>query len=325
MRYFCTYFDRNYLVRGLALYRSLVRHAGQFTMWVLCFDEFTYQTLTTLKLKNLIPISLADFERGDNALLASKKDRNVVEYYFTCTPSLLLYVLNNWPHVDVLSYLDADLFFYGDPAPIYEELSDQSILIIPHRCPENSRWREEKFGRYNVGLLTFRNDRYGRECLQWWRERCLDWCYDRPEEGRFADQKYLDDWPTRFARVVVLQHKGANLAPWNWMNYKIQIQNGGAKIDDDALIFYHFHGVKILGKRLYDIASSGEFEPMTASLKHWLYPDYIRDLRTTEQWVRQQVPEASLGYSSIRTESYGLRGILLKLLRGEVMIDFKLP
>ncbi|MDX6559899.1 MAG: hypothetical protein QOF72_2948 [Blastocatellia bacterium] len=323
MRYFCTYFDRNYLIRGLALYRTLVRHAGPFKMWVLCFDEFTYHALQVLNLKNMVPISLSEFEQGDDALLAAKEDRNIVEYYFTCSPSLLLYVFNNWPEVDVLCYLDADLFFYGDPAPIYEEMGLQSILLIPHRFPQGYRWREESFGIYNVGLLGFRRDSEGLACLRWWRERCLEWCYDRIEPGRFADQKYLDDWPARFNNVVVLNHKGANLAPWNWMNYKIEVRDGNARVDDQALIFYHFHGVKILGKWLYDTASSGAYEPMPALLKRWLYADYIRELKRTERWVRQRVPEARLGYSSIRTEAYGLRGLVLKLLRGEVMIDHK--
>src|SRR2546429_1556228 len=301
MRYFCTYFDRNYLVRGLALYRSLIRHAGPFTMWVLCFDDFTHDTLTALSLPNLVPISLADFERGDDALLTAKCNRNVVEYYFTCSPSLLLYVLNNWPDVNVLSYLDADLFFYGDPAPIYEEMGEQSILIIPHRFPQSSRWREEKFGRYNVGLLAFRNDRYARECLQWWRERCLEWCHDRVEPGRFADQKYLDDWTERFSRVVVLQHRGANLAPWNWVNYKIEIKNGSVTIEGEDLIFFHFHGLKILGSLLYDTASSGEYQPMPAALKHWLYGNYVGELRRTERLVQERVPDAGLGDARLST------------------------
>ncbi|PYS24725.1 MAG: glycosyl transferase [Acidobacteria bacterium] len=323
MRYFCTYFDSNYLVRGLALYRSLLRHAGPFQMWVLCFDDVSCHTLRTLKLDNLIPISLSEFEAGDDELLEAKKDRNTVEYYFTCSPSLLLYVLKNWREVDVLCYLDADLFFYSDPAPIYDELSDNSILIIPHRFPDNALWRAEKYGKFNVGLLAFRNDSSGRQCLDWWRERCLEWCYDRIEPGRFADQKYLDDWPERFEKVVVLEHKGANLAPWNFMNYEIEMADGIATVDGAPLIFYHFHGVKILGRRLYDTASAGDYERMPSRLKQWLYPRYIAELKRTEQWIRSLVPEVELGYSSIRTESYGFRGVVSKLLRGQVMIDYK--
>src|SRR5205823_10040223 len=103
-----------------------------------------------------------------------------------------------------------------------------------------------------VGLMAFRNDSFGRECLEWWRERCLEWCYDRLEGDRFADQKYLDDWPTRFERVVVLQHKGAGVAPWNAMNYQICLQNGRVIVDGQPLIFYHFHGLKIINRWLYE-------------------------------------------------------------------------
>ena len=70
MRHFCTYFDRHYLVRGLALYRSLKEHAGPFTLWVLCFDEWSYDVLTKLAEPDLRPIALADFERDDPELLA---------------------------------------------------------------------------------------------------------------------------------------------------------------------------------------------------------------------------------------------------------------
>lgn len=321
MRYFCTYFDRNYLVRGLALYRSLVQHVGPFKLWVLCFDDFTHQALTDLKLDNLIPISLAEFEQGDDALLAAKENRSTVEYYFTCSPSLLLYVLNNSPEIDVLSYLDADLFFYDDPAPIYAALADQSILIIPHRFPAAASWRAEKYGTYNVGLLVFRNDRYGRECLRWWRERCLEWCYDRVEPGRFADQKYLDDWPARFERVVVLEHKGANLAPWNWMNYQIRFRNGSGTVNGQPIIFYHFHGLRLLRGRMYDLASAGQYQRMPAEFRRFFYRSYVRDLRATEKWLREQIPSFASDYSTRRAPTYGPRLLLTKLLKGEIVID----
>ncbi len=93
MRYFCTYFDSNYLDRGLALYNSLMRHAGRFRLWVLCFDDAAFDTLRSLALPGLEPIALAEFEKGDDALLAAKTNRSRFEYYFTCTPSLPLYLL----------------------------------------------------------------------------------------------------------------------------------------------------------------------------------------------------------------------------------------
>src|SRR5690242_19008166 len=111
--HYCTYFDRGYLGCGLALYQSLTqRHVAPFILWVLCFDDFTYDVLSKLDQPNLKPVALADFERDDPALLQAKQNRSRVEYYFTCSPSWPLYLLNRYPDIDLITYLDADLYFF---------------------------------------------------------------------------------------------------------------------------------------------------------------------------------------------------------------------
>ena len=79
-------------------------------------------------------------------------------------------------------------------AAIHDALNDRSVLIVEHRFPQG-QGDPASYGTYNVGILGFRNDAAGRACLQWWRERCLEWCYDRVEAGKYADQKYRN-FPT---------------------------------------------------------------------------------------------------------------------------------
>lgn len=250
MYHFCTYFDQGYLQRGLALYASLRRHCVAFRLWILCLDEVSYDILISLALPGVELIHLADFERDDEELLHAKSTRTNLEYYFTCTPSLPLYILQNWPEVDLITYLDADLYFFADPQPLFDEIGTGSIAIIAHRFTPQMR-RLAQNGIYNVGWLSFRRDTNGDACLHWWRKRCNEWCYDRYEPGRFADQKYLDDWPHRFAGVVILKHKGANLAPWNIANYQITAKGEQIRVDQDHLIFFHFHAFQQIQSWLY--------------------------------------------------------------------------
>src|SRR5690348_2499546 len=134
MRYYCTYFDSKYLSKGLALYQSLRRHCcEEFTLWVLCFDDRTYQVLQHLDLSGMRLISSEEFEHSDSELLQAKQNRSRVEYYWTSTPSLLLYVLAHTPEIEMITYLDADLYFYSDPTAIYQEFGEGSILITEHR------------------------------------------------------------------------------------------------------------------------------------------------------------------------------------------------
>lgn len=286
---FCTYFDKNYLIKGLAMYRSLQRCLDNFVMWILCFDEFTFAALGRLQLENARLISLSEFENGDDALLTAKKTRTPKEYCWTVTPSLPLFVLKKNPDIESVTYLDADLLFFSDPRPIYTEFEGKSILVIKHRYSPRYSYFEELSGIYNVALLAFRNDKHGVECLRWWRDRCNEWCYCRMENGKFGDQKYLDGWTERFHDVVVLQHKGANLAPWNIDNYVLRKSDGRISVDDDELIFFHYHGTSQTGPANIELPKGYNvtkqyidfiYRPYTHSLHHALqeikgcYPDF---------------------------------------------------
>ncbi len=296
---FCTYLDSNYLTRGLALYRSLVRQAAPFRLWVLCHDDVAYDMLCGLDLSGLVPICLGEFELGDDELVQAKANRSRMEYYFTCTASLLLHILERHPEVDVITYVDADLFFFSDPRPIYEELGDNSVLITAHRFPSHLRHLEQ-FGVYNVGLACFRRNKHGLECLRWWRDRCIEWCYDCTEPGRFADQKYLDDWPTRFTGVVVLEHKGAGLAPWNLGAYALCLSGGQVHVDGDRLVFFHFHGLQQLHRWLYNSHLKRYRVRADSLLRHHIYGPYIRELHQTHRWLSAHPEQPQITAGSIR-------------------------
>ena len=85
-RVYCTYFDHNYLSRGLALYHSLQRHAPDLSLWVLCLNDICYRALAELDLPNLVLRRIADFEAADPEVAATRSTRSTLEYYFTCSP-----------------------------------------------------------------------------------------------------------------------------------------------------------------------------------------------------------------------------------------------
>jgi len=234
---YCTYFDFNYLDRGLALYESMVRHCQPFHLWVLALCERTKTTLERLDLPHVTVVGMGDFENPE--LRAAKATRTVREYYWTCTGSWMLHVFEHWMPQS-LSYLDADCFFFGSPRSLFREVDGLSVAITPHRFSPSHRHFVSN-GIFNVGLVYVRPDEMGLGCLHEWSQQCLDWCYYRNENGKFADQKYLDVWPEKWGAHPI-EHKGVDLAPWNQAEqYTYSLHNGCVYVDDDPLVFYHFH------------------------------------------------------------------------------------
>jgi len=277
MYYFCTYFDTNYISRALCLLESLQRHCSSFLIYMLCMDESTFDRMNSLKNKNIMPIKLSRLESYYNELLSLKKSRSKIEYYYTCGPSFIKYIMDNFINIDIITYLDADLYFFHDPKPLFDQFQGYSIGVIAHQLPEfrkNNIWQ----GIYNVGWISFKRDKNGLACLEWWRERCIEWCYERYEDGKYADQLYLDQWPKLFQGFKEFTNHGANVAAWNVRNYKFSYRNNTIYVDNDPLIFYHFHGFKKVTNNIYNTNLGISLRTPPNVLKKCVFIEYIRKL-----------------------------------------------
>lgn len=233
MEHYVTLFDSLFLPQGLALHMSMERHVGNYTLWILCVDDETNAVLSRLVLPNVRLLQLSQLETPE--LLAVKPTRSKGEYCWTLTPFAPRFVFEADSSVKRVTYLDADLWFRKNPAPILQEFeqSGKHVLITDHAyAPEYDQ--SATSGQYCVQFMTF-NRGGGESVRQWWEDRCLEWCYARFEDGKFGDQKYLDDWPERFPNHVhVLMNKEWALAPWNASRYPYS-----------QAIFFHFHGLRI--------------------------------------------------------------------------------
>lgn len=296
MRYYCTYFDRHYLNRGLALVESLRRHeTAPFRLFIVCMDEMTRTALDQLAVPEIRSVPLHEIEWRDARVLETKEARSLVEYYWTMTPTIILRILERHPEIDLLTYLDADLWFFSSPQPIFDELGRHSILIHEHRFSPSQAELGRHNGRFNVGLLCFRRNRNGMEALRWWRARCLEWCFARYEQGKMGDQLYLEDWPERFQGVRVLHHPGGGVGPWNHDRYDIRVATDGRiTVDGAPLIFYHFHSFKSAGPDLAIPVAHPHYRLTIPVLTHCVIP-YLKALDQSHQRLAEVVPGRQWG------------------------------
>lgn len=302
---FCTLFDSYYIHKGIALYLSLENVTQDFHLYVMAFDKECYDKLQSLSFKHMTVELVDDFETPE--LLAVKPTRTKAEYCWTCGPSVIWHFLTKY-NLPSLTYLDSDLFFVGNPQIVFDEINDRSIAITEQGISKKS---ESLYGKYCVQFMFFKNDEEGRAALAWWRDSCIEWCFQRFEEGKYGDQKYLDHFPVKFKSLCIISNYGAGIAPWNMFKYEYKDNTIVYKGQTYPCIFVHMHGLKMTITNSKMLLRSYD-DTITQSDRDAYYNKYAELLKTLlNQFFEQHVETYAVeGVSFARRMWYKLRALL---------------
>lgn len=176
---------------------------------------------------------------------------------------------------DKIIYVDNDIWFYSNPNFLFDLLNTHTILLTPHfydaNPNQNQNWLEANFkvGLYNAGFMAANKNAI--KALQWWAECCLYNIKKSYWRGLFDDQKYLDLFPVLFNDVMVLKHKGCNLAGWNYLWYKLDRNtNNEVEIEQSyPLVFIHFAETSLIHFSKDDNFLNREYNSYISNLKKY--------------------------------------------------------
>ncbi len=284
LRHWCTYADSAYLSRLKALVASMRRHCEPFELDVLCWDKQVAEWCESQP-GDVIPWWSHEFLEDHPELDPGRlpgPPRTKVEHYWTCGPAFIADVV---AEVGPTMYVDADIMFFSSPEPIFAEIGAAPAAVFPHNfapahlgLPGPTYESHHVFGMYNVGLVYVERESVARA----WANECVSWCFDRVEAVpipdrrlRYADQKYLDDWPEKF-NAHVIRNRAACLGPWAANTRKIDIRDGIIYFGDAPLISYHFSSYKELPDG-HTVLTRPEYQ-ITKEQARIVYGPYIDEL-----------------------------------------------
>jgi hypothetical protein len=278
---------------------------------VLCVDNETRERLGGLRLENVILLFIE--EVLDEKILKLRNERTLAEFCWTLTPIALEEGLR-YSQNGVVTYVDADLYFFSSPQVIIDKISKsgKSITITPHDfSPHLSDLIS--FGRFCVQWITIVDDEHGRRCVETYKRQCLDWCHAFVDQGRFGDQKYLDAWPELYKdHLFILEPAFGFAAPWNMSKHIISSgENQRYFTQNRELIFFHFHQFKIFRNsrffwcsRSYGQLSAGArsmykfYESAVLSARLKLGTQYAADLESVS-WFTHLLSRTVRDYFSV--------------------------
>jgi hypothetical protein len=270
---FCSYLDRNYLSRFITLYDTTKYFCNTF--YVLALDRHVINFFKRRKkeFKKIILIGKDDIIKEYTELNIANKNRSKIEFYFTLSPYLPKFIFKKF-YTKQLIYLDADMYFINKlKRDIFKNKYDIQIV--------RQGFREELYGKFNVGFILYKNTSFTNKMLNKWSEQCFNCCKDYPYRGTYADQKYLDDWE-KYKNIKKLNYDEINLAPWNISQTSIKYSKNNLIVKDKKVFCYHFHGLTITNNYFFSGLQKYKKKILTKDLYNF-YNNYVLEIKKNEK------------------------------------------
>lgn len=272
--FYCSTYSKDYIYKGLVLYNSLQKYDQDFHFFFICVQDEVKNLLENMELRNVTLISMKDIENEDWELANIRSTRNDKEYIWSSKASIMLYLLNHFSELDHIIWLDGDTAFLSDTQPIFDEWGNFSIFLTEEQYKGKYKRLSKIYGVYNTGFMGFKRDQNAIHCLQWFREKLIEWCFDKPEKGRWSDQMYVNDWVTRFENVGVAGNIGINANLFILRDRTVTADDDNLYINGDRLILFHYYGFKYFNRNEFDLCAHGQ-SPKD-EIVQWLFVPYIQ-------------------------------------------------
>jgi hypothetical protein len=204
---------------------------------------------------------------------------NLVEFCTAIKAACFQYLFTKG--YEKLLYMDPDVYVFNPLQPVFEQLSEKSILVTPHilsaQTPFKGHYDDHLFllnGTFNLGFIGLKRSITTEKFLQWWHHRLVEHSFFDNDRGTATDQKWMNLLPALFPgdEFIISRYRGMNVAPWNFHERKVEVENGVFYVtsrDDgnfkEPLLFVHFSG--------YDYSQVGDGQMIHKTTKIKDYPD----------------------------------------------------
>jgi hypothetical protein len=250
--YFFTSINNGYLPKARILAKSVRQHYPSAQMVLALSDRrdpaLDYSDFDLILTPEDLGIDVPNLE-------AWLFEHTVVELCTAVKPFAFRYIYKTLGAKTVV-YMDPDTVLFSPMRELEETLRQNPIVLTPHVSKPASDLDDLldgemlgclRHGVFNLGFLALRFEGEGPDFLQWWLDRCRDFCFDDNQRGLFTDQKWIDLAPCFFETLAVLRVPSYNVATWNLYYRQVERNSNGELTVNKAfpLRFFHFSGFDI--------------------------------------------------------------------------------
>lgn len=236
-------FSREYALQGIVMIESFLRYHPEANVTVLSLDSQTKQILDEYFENQIEVVNLLESITLLSIFDAFRGNRTLAESIFTLKVYWINRVLATLEPEARLVYSDADIYFLNRIGDF--KTTDWSILISPHLFPKHRSFLDDS-GLFNAGFMGIRVGAESRRIISWWQDQVLEYCGTSKARGLYADQKYLEIFPSLGKEVRVFRQLGTNTGMWQvCSSRKLQAKDNGYLIGGNSVNSFHFHGLRI--------------------------------------------------------------------------------